>query len=85
VEFTPKGDFVGKFQIDSGALGAAFGIAISTDGGEIRFAAVDDNTNMVTVWTFQQQHSSHDGHDNMDALGVWLAESLSNDGHRHFA
>jgi uncharacterized protein (TIGR03118 family) len=54
VEFTPGGKFVGKFQIDTGASGAAFGIALSTDGGELRFAAVDDNTNTVTVWTFQQ-------------------------------
>jgi uncharacterized protein (TIGR03118 family) len=59
VEFTPAGAFVGKFQIDSGAPGAAFGIALSTDGGQLRFAAVDDNTNTVTVWTFEQKHPRH--------------------------
>jgi uncharacterized protein (TIGR03118 family) len=52
VEFTPAGAFVGKFQVDSGGPGAAFGIALSTDGGQLRFAAVDDNTNSVTIWTF---------------------------------
>src|SRR5262249_26773436 len=55
VEYTRAGAFVGKFQVDNGAPGAAFGIAVSNDNGEIRFAAVDDNTNTVTVWTFKSQ------------------------------
>ena len=54
-EFTTTGQFVGQFQVDSGNGGAAFGIAVSTDSGEIRFAAVDDDTNTLDVWTFQQQ------------------------------
>jgi uncharacterized protein (TIGR03118 family) len=52
-EFSPDGTFVGKFQVDTGALGAAFGIAVQRLGGKLRFAAVDDNTNSVTIWTFQ--------------------------------
>lgn len=58
VEYDRFGDFVGSFQIDTGGAGAAFGIALSTDNGVIRFAAVDDNadatignSNTVSVWT----------------------------------
>src|SRR5262249_36559416 len=61
VEFTPAGKFVSQFQLDATLdsnknviPGAAFGIALSTDNGMLRFAAVDDNINMVKVWTFQQ-------------------------------
>ncbi len=46
------GKLVGSVQVDTGAAGAAFGLAISTSGGEIRFAAVDDDTNTLDVWTF---------------------------------
>jgi uncharacterized protein (TIGR03118 family) len=52
VEFTPAGHFVTQFQLDSGAGGADFGIAVSTANGETRFAAVDDSTNTLDVWTF---------------------------------
>jgi len=51
LEFTRGGDFVGEFQVDT-AAGAAFGIAASNDNGMLRFAAVDDNTNTVSRWTF---------------------------------
>jgi uncharacterized protein (TIGR03118 family) len=51
IEFTPQGKLVGEFQVDTGA-GSAFGVAVSTDNGQIRFAAVDDSTNTVSVWTF---------------------------------
>jgi sugar lactone lactonase YvrE len=57
-EFTPEGRFVGQFQLDTGAAGAAFGIAVSSVNGELRFAAVDDNTNSVDVWTFREQSRS---------------------------
>jgi uncharacterized protein (TIGR03118 family) len=84
VEFTPEGVFVGKFQVDGGTAGAAFGIAISTDGGEVRFAAVDDNTNTVTIWTFEQKHLSPESHSDVDAIAFWLATSTGKDGHhRH--
>jgi uncharacterized protein (TIGR03118 family) len=59
VEFNRFGDFVGDFQIDTGNGGAAFGLAISTDNGEIRFAAVNDNTNTVEIFTLGVKHSHH--------------------------
>ena len=53
VEYTPQGRFVGQFQLDSGAPGAAFGIALYTGpDGKLHFAAVDDNTSMLEVFTF---------------------------------
>jgi uncharacterized protein (TIGR03118 family) len=51
-EFTPKGQFFGQFQIDPGVAGAAFGLALQDVNGLIRFAAVDDNTNAVDIFTF---------------------------------
>jgi hypothetical protein len=51
VEFTPQGFLVAQYQIDTGAPGSAFGIASTPSGDGIRFAAVDDNLNTVTVWT----------------------------------
>jgi uncharacterized protein (TIGR03118 family) len=51
VEFTPGGQFVDQFSIDP-SQGAAFGIAVSDVGGLLRFAAVEDATNSVDVWTF---------------------------------
>jgi uncharacterized protein (TIGR03118 family) len=61
VEYTPHGQFVGQFQIDGGAPGGAFGLAVQTLGQQTRFAAVDDNTNTVNVWTVQTQGSSQGG------------------------
>jgi uncharacterized protein (TIGR03118 family) len=58
VEFTPSGQFVDQFQIDNGASGAAFGVAVSSADGELRFAAVNDNTNSMTVWAFKQDTGS---------------------------
>jgi hypothetical protein len=65
VEFTPAGKFVGQFQLDPGNGGAAFGIAVSSVNGELRFAAADDNTNSLDVWTFQTRatHHKHHGHE----------------------
>jgi hypothetical protein len=54
-EFTPHGKFVGQFQVDSGAGGGAFGIAAQQMGGQVRFAAVDDNTNALDVWTLPSE------------------------------
>jgi uncharacterized protein (TIGR03118 family) len=51
VEFTPQGKFVGETSIDS-ASGAAFGIALQSVDGGLRFAAVNDDTNTLEVWTF---------------------------------
>ncbi len=52
IEFTPGGRFVAQFQVDP-AVGGAFGVAWANDNGTLRFAAVDDATNTVDVWTFQ--------------------------------
>jgi hypothetical protein len=51
VEFTPHGNLVATYQLDAGPPGAAFGIAITASQGSVRFAAVDDDLNTVTVWT----------------------------------
>jgi uncharacterized protein (TIGR03118 family) len=58
VEYTQQGKFVGQFQIDTGAQGAAFGLAVQQVGDVVRFAAVDDNTNSITIWTFRSEESS---------------------------
>jgi uncharacterized protein (TIGR03118 family) len=57
VEFTPKGKFVDQFSIDP-AQGAAFGIAVDSSKGALRFAAVNDNTNTLEVWTFATKKGS---------------------------
>jgi hypothetical protein len=64
-EFTTRGKFVGQFQLDQGAGGAAFGIAVSNVNGQLRFAAANDNTNSLDVWTFQTRaaHHKHHGHE----------------------
>jgi uncharacterized protein (TIGR03118 family) len=58
VEFTPQGQFVDQFQLDNGPAGAAFGLAVSSAGGELRFAAVDDDANTLNVWTFKQNSTT---------------------------
>ncbi|HEV2493960.1 MAG TPA: hypothetical protein VG204_12920 [Terriglobia bacterium] len=50
VEFTPAGQFVAQFQVDPGAAGAAFGLAVALTPKGIVFAAVDDNLNALDVW-----------------------------------
>jgi uncharacterized protein (TIGR03118 family) len=54
VEFTPSGNFVGEFSIDPNE-GAAFGLAVTNVAGILRLAAVEDVTNSVDVWTFNQR------------------------------
>jgi sugar lactone lactonase YvrE len=51
VEFTEEGMLVATYQLDGGLLGAAFGIADTVSGEAIRFAAVDDDFNTLTIWT----------------------------------
>ena len=52
VEFTIQGKFVAQFSVDPNN-GGAFGLAIQTLGNvAVRAAAVDDNTNQLTIWTF---------------------------------
>jgi sugar lactone lactonase YvrE len=50
VEFTPRGKFVSQFSLDP-AQGAAFGLAVTSSGHRTRFAAVNDDTNSVEIWT----------------------------------
>jgi uncharacterized protein (TIGR03118 family) len=61
VEYTPQGKFVGQFQIDNGAPGAAFGLALQQSGNQIRFAAVDDNTNALDIFTLSTSKPSTPG------------------------
>jgi len=51
VEFTTKGKFVSQMSIDP-ENGGAFGMALQSLGtsGLLRFAAVDDVTNSLTMW-----------------------------------
>lgn len=61
VEFSPKGKFIAQFQVDPNGTGAAFGIALSTANDQVRFAAVDDNTNKLDIWTISEpKHEDND-------------------------
>ena len=51
VEYNRQGKFVGSFQVDPGALGAAFGIATTIAHGEFLLATDDDNANTVEIFT----------------------------------
>jgi hypothetical protein len=50
VEFTRGGVFVAERSVDPN-LGGSFGLAFGTVSGKITFAAVDDNTSSLEVWT----------------------------------
>jgi hypothetical protein len=74
VEITRTGKFVAQFQLDNGSPGAAFGIALTSVNGVLRFAAVDDDTNAVHVWALpmltpadhHHHHHEHHEHDQED-------------------
>lgn len=51
VEFTPEGFLIATYQLDGGAPGGAFGVALTASGNTVQFAAVDDDLNTVTIWT----------------------------------
>jgi hypothetical protein len=53
VEFTEEGELVATYQLDAGNPGAAFGIASTVSREAIRFAAVDDDLNTLTIWTLR--------------------------------
>jgi hypothetical protein len=56
VEFTIKGQFVAQTPVDSSGEGGAFGIAISAPiGNTVEFAAVDDLTNSLDIWTIKRK------------------------------
>jgi hypothetical protein len=50
VEFTRGGVFVAERSVDPN-LGGSFGLAFGTVSGKVTFAAVDDNTSSLEVWT----------------------------------
>ena len=51
VEFTRAGRFVHQFSVDA-TPGSAFGIALTFKDDDLQFAAVDDSTNSVKIWSF---------------------------------
>jgi DNA-binding beta-propeller fold protein YncE len=53
VEFTPTGKFVGETSIDP-LQGSAFGIAAEVQGDDFIFAAVNDDTNSLEVWSIER-------------------------------
>lgn len=55
VEFTPHGNLVATYQLDAGNPGGAFGIGITASENAVRFAAVDDDLNTITVWTLRSR------------------------------
>jgi uncharacterized protein (TIGR03118 family) len=61
VEFTTSGQFVGEMSIDPDT-GAAFGIALQSVDGGLRFAAVNDSRNELDVWTFATPPPAHKKH-----------------------
>ena len=50
VEFTRDGKFVAQISVDP-ANGGAFGIALKATKGVVELAAVDDNANVLKIWT----------------------------------
>jgi hypothetical protein len=50
VEFTVEGRFVKQLSVDP-AQGGSFGLAVAVSGGTARFAAVDDVTGTLLIWT----------------------------------
>jgi hypothetical protein len=50
VEFTKQGQFIKQLSVDP-AQGGSFGLAVQTKQQTAFFAAVDDNTASLTVWT----------------------------------
>jgi hypothetical protein len=50
VEFTRQGDFVKELSVDT-PEGSAFGLALSASDSQAVFAAVDDNTSSLILWT----------------------------------
>jgi len=50
VEFTRDGEFVKQISVDP-AQGGSFGLAVRTTDDKAIFAAVDDNTSTLLIWT----------------------------------
>lgn len=69
VEYNHEGQFVGDFQVDTGAAGAAFGVTLAKDNGKIQFVTVNDNTNSVEVFTLTFGEGHHKHHHESDGDG----------------
>lgn len=52
VEFTKQGEFVKQISVDP-VQGGSFGLAVTTTGDLVHLAAVDDNQNILLIWTFK--------------------------------
>lgn len=50
VEFSKDGHFVNQISVDQ-AQGGSFGLAATTTGKAAKLAAVDDNQNIILIWT----------------------------------
>ena len=50
VEFTARGEFIKQLSVDP-AQGGSFGLAVRVNHETANFAAVDDNTSSLIVWT----------------------------------
>jgi len=50
VEFTKEGRFVKEISVDP-AQGGSFGLAVNVEHDQAIFAAVDDNTSTLLIWT----------------------------------
>jgi hypothetical protein len=55
VEFTPGGHFVTQLSVDP-SQGGSFGLAVNTKDNIATFAAVDDNTASLLIWTLAVPH-----------------------------
>jgi len=52
VEFTKQGHFVKQISVDP-AQGGSFGLAVAASGDTVNLAAVDDNQNILLIWTLK--------------------------------
>ena len=52
VEFTKEGEFVKQISVDP-VQGGSFGLAVATAGDLAQLAAVDDNQNILLIWSFR--------------------------------
>jgi hypothetical protein len=55
VEFTSTGQFVTQLSVDPNQ-GGSFGLAVNVNHNTATFAAVDDNTASLLIWTLAIQH-----------------------------
>jgi hypothetical protein len=60
VEFTVEGQFVKQLSVDP-AQGGAFGLAVRTTEDTAVFAAVDDNTATLLIWTLNEDLDTERG------------------------